>query len=69
MQLTVEREAGRVFVGFSEGRIQFAPTYKYIQNTDSYAGETAKTKKKRRTPSWWVLKLHSKGIRMYANLI
>ncbi|XP_022949924.1 type I inositol polyphosphate 5-phosphatase 5-like [Cucurbita moschata] len=51
-QLTVEREAGRAFVGFSEGRIQFAPTYKYIQNSDSYAGETAKTKKKRRTPSW-----------------
>ncbi|XP_022133073.1 type I inositol polyphosphate 5-phosphatase 5 [Momordica charantia] len=51
-QLNVEREAGRVFCGFSEGRIQFAPTYKYSQNSDSYAGDTVKSKKKRRTPAW-----------------
>ncbi|CAK9320605.1 unnamed protein product [Citrullus colocynthis] len=51
-QLNVEREAGRVFNGFSEGRIQFAPTYKYTQNSDSYTGETLKSKKKRRTPAW-----------------
>lgn len=51
-QLNVEREAGRVFNGFSEGRIQFAPTYKYTQNSDSYTGETVKSKKKRRTPAW-----------------
>ena len=30
----------------------FAPTYKYTQNSDMYAGETAKNKKKRRTPAW-----------------
>lgn len=53
MQLNVEREAGRVFCGFSEGRIQFAPTYKYSQNSDSYAGDTVKSKKKRRTPAWY----------------
>ncbi|KAK6923443.1 hypothetical protein RJ641_011747 [Dillenia turbinata] len=51
-QLNVEREAGRVFSGFKEGRILFAPTYKYSHNSDSYAGETTKSKKKRRTPAW-----------------
>ncbi|KAK7369373.1 hypothetical protein VNO80_11410 [Phaseolus coccineus] len=51
-QLNMERDAGRVFNGFKEGRIVFAPTYKYSQNSDSYAGETVKSKKKRRTPAW-----------------
>ncbi|KAL3721696.1 hypothetical protein ACJRO7_034092 [Eucalyptus globulus] len=51
-QLNIEREAGRVFNGFKEGRILFAPTYKYSHNSDSYAGETVKSKKKRRTPAW-----------------
>ncbi|XVF15153.1 hypothetical protein REPUB_Repub09cG0125400 [Reevesia pubescens] len=51
-QLNMEREAGRVFNGFKEGRIVFAPTYKYSHNSDSYAGETVKSKKKRRTPAW-----------------
>ncbi|XP_021273996.1 type I inositol polyphosphate 5-phosphatase 5 [Herrania umbratica] len=51
-QLNMEREAGRVFNGFKEGRIHFAPTYKYSHNSDSYAGETVKSKKKRRTPAW-----------------
>lgn len=49
----MEREAGRVFDGFKEGRILFAPTYKYSQNSDSYAGENGKSKKKRRTPAWY----------------
>ncbi|KAJ7956851.1 type I inositol polyphosphate 5-phosphatase 5 [Quillaja saponaria] len=51
-QLNIEREAGRVFNGFSEGRILFAPTYKYSHNSDSYAGETVKSRKNRRTPAW-----------------
>ncbi|KAK7358950.1 hypothetical protein VNO77_00892 [Canavalia gladiata] len=51
-QLNMERDAGRVFGGFKEGRILFAPTYKYSHNSDSYAGETVKSKKKRRTPAW-----------------
>nr|CAB3470057.1 unnamed protein product [Digitaria exilis] len=51
-QLMIEREAGRVFRGWKEGKICFAPTYKYTQNSDAYAGETAKSKKKRRTPAW-----------------
>ncbi|KAF0922184.1 hypothetical protein E2562_027782 [Oryza meyeriana var. granulata] len=50
-QLMIEREAGRVFRGWREGKICFAPTYKYTHNSDAYAGETAKSKKKRRTPA------------------
>ncbi|WOK92156.1 type I inositol polyphosphate 5-phosphatase 5 [Canna indica] len=51
-QLRLEREAGRVFHGWKEGQIYFAPTYKYTQNSDTYAGDTTKSKKKRRTPAW-----------------
>ncbi|KAJ8647123.1 hypothetical protein MRB53_000146 [Persea americana] len=51
-QLIIEKEAGRVFDGWKEGKILFAPTYKYSHNSDSYAGETVKSKKKRRTPAW-----------------
>jgi hypothetical protein len=52
LQLKIERDAGRVFKGWNEGRIYFAPTYKYSFNSDAYAGETAKSEKKRRTPAW-----------------
>ncbi|KAI4385793.1 hypothetical protein MLD38_003787 [Melastoma candidum] len=51
-QLKIEREAGRVFTGWKEGKIYFAPTYKYTFNSDSYIGEDAKSKNKRRTPAW-----------------
>nr|GLL19447.1 type I inositol polyphosphate 5-phosphatase 5-like [Ipomoea trifida] len=51
-QLNMERAAGRVFSEWNEGKILFAPTYKYTHNSDSYAGETGKSKKKRRTPAW-----------------
>ncbi|XP_058107611.1 type I inositol polyphosphate 5-phosphatase 10-like isoform X2 [Magnolia sinica] len=47
-QLKMEREAGRVFTGWKEGKIYFAPTYKYSNNSDSFAA----TRKKRRTPAW-----------------
>lgn len=50
----MEKEAGRVFNGFNEGRILFAPTYKYSRDSDAYAGETVKSKKKRRTPAWYI---------------
>ena len=36
----IERQAGRVFKGWKEGKIYFAPTYKYKLNSDTYAGET-----------------------------
>ncbi|KAL5700161.1 phosphoinositide 5-phosphatase [Ranunculus cassubicifolius] len=51
-QLNNEREAGRIFKGWKEGRIYFPPTYKYSNNSDVYAGETITSKKKRRTPAW-----------------
>lgn len=51
-QLKIEREGGRVFKGWKEGKIFFAPTYKYSYNSDTYAGETIKSKSKRRTPAW-----------------
>lgn len=50
-QLKTEREIG-VFRGWNEGKILFAPTYKYSWNSDSYAGEDVASKKKRRTPAW-----------------
>lgn len=51
-QLKIEREAGRVFEGWKEGRIYFPPTYKYSYNSDMYAGDTITSKSKRRTPAW-----------------
>ncbi|GAB4855222.1 hypothetical protein Ancab_023847 [Ancistrocladus abbreviatus] len=51
-QLKIEREAGRVFNGWREGKIYFAPTYKYSFNSDTYFGETITSKSKRRTPAW-----------------
>ncbi|CAN6471298.1 unnamed protein product [Victoria cruziana] len=51
-QLRIEQKAGRVFKGWEEGRIYFAPTYKYLANSDRYAVKTARSKDKRRTPAW-----------------
>ncbi|KAL4599273.1 hypothetical protein ACB092_11G115700 [Castanea dentata] len=62
-QLQIEREAG-VFKGWKEGKIYFAPTYKYSYNSDMYAGETKKSRKNRRTPAWCDRILwHGNGIR------
>ncbi|XP_076937841.1 type I inositol polyphosphate 5-phosphatase 10-like [Bidens hawaiensis] len=51
-QLKMEREAGRVFARWKEGKIYFPPTYKYSYNSDLYAGDTITSKSKRRTPAW-----------------
>ncbi|RZC79085.1 hypothetical protein C5167_003299 [Papaver somniferum] len=51
-QLRIERDAGRVFKGWKEGKIYFAPTYKYSIDSDAYSGESVKSKEKRRTPAW-----------------
>ncbi|KAJ7972513.1 Type I inositol polyphosphate 5-phosphatase [Quillaja saponaria] len=51
-QLRREQKAGRVFKGWQEGRIYFAPTYKYLANSDHYAAQSSKSKEKRRTPAW-----------------
>lgn len=63
-QLKIEREAGRVFKGWKELKIKFAPTYKFSYNSDAYAGENVRSKDKRRTPAWCDRILcHGNGIR------
>ncbi|KAI3967001.1 hypothetical protein MKW92_046128, partial [Papaver armeniacum] len=63
-QLRIEQKRGRVFEGWSEGRIYFPPTYKYSNNSDRYAGDDAHNKEKRRTPAWCDRILwHGRGIR------
>ncbi|XP_073139541.1 type I inositol polyphosphate 5-phosphatase 8-like [Henckelia pumila] len=51
-QLKIEQKAGRVFDGWKEGKIYFAPTYKYLANSDHYVVQTSSPKLKRRTPAW-----------------
>ncbi|KAK9061468.1 hypothetical protein SSX86_018649 [Deinandra increscens subsp. villosa] len=52
-QLKIEQNAGRVFEGWEEGKICFAPTYKYITNSNQYVvAQTSTPKEKRRTPAW-----------------
>ncbi|KAK6152445.1 hypothetical protein DH2020_015080 [Rehmannia glutinosa] len=51
-QLRTEQKAGRVFKGWEEGEIYFAPTYKYIKNSDQYVAQISTPKEKRRTPAW-----------------
>lgn len=48
-QLNIERQAGRAFAGFSEGRLNFVPTYKYQPGTDVYE---QRPDKKLRAPAW-----------------
>ncbi|KAJ3676669.1 hypothetical protein LUZ60_004081 [Juncus effusus] len=51
-QLRVQQKAGRVFAGWEEGTIYFPPTYKYVEDSDNYVGNSGKSKEKRRTPAW-----------------
>ncbi|KAK6140321.1 hypothetical protein DH2020_025958 [Rehmannia glutinosa] len=51
-ELRIEQKAGRVFKGWEEGEIYFAPTYKYLTNSDHYVPQTSTSKEKRRTPAW-----------------
>ncbi|XP_075510158.1 type I inositol polyphosphate 5-phosphatase 8-like isoform X1 [Primulina tabacum] len=51
-QLRIEQRAGRVFKGWEEGAISFAPTYKYFPDSDQYVNQTSTAKEKRRTPAW-----------------
>eukprot|EP00048_Salpingoeca_helianthica_P015319 m.226130 g.226130 ORF g.226130 m.226130 type:complete len:600 (+) comp16882_c0_seq1:14035-15834(+) len=46
-QLFKEQTAGRVFAGFTEGPIEFPPTFKYDLGTDDFD-----TSAKQRVPSW-----------------
>ncbi|KAI3455119.1 hypothetical protein Pfo_011782 [Paulownia fortunei] len=52
-QLKAELTKGRVFEGWHEKEIEFAPTYKYDKNSDDYYGSDHKIKAKRmRAPAW-----------------
>lgn len=55
MQLTRELRNGHVFDGWKEGVINFAPTYKYVFNSDRYVCENPKEGEKKRSPAWYVL--------------
>ncbi|CAL0328549.1 unnamed protein product [Lupinus luteus] len=49
-QLSRELKSGGVFGGWSEGTLNFPPTYKYEINSDKYHGEELLVKK--RSPAW-----------------
>lgn len=51
-QLQMEKNAGRVFEGWEEGHIDFAPTYKYAAHSDHYCCAQDKPGGKRRVPAW-----------------
>lgn len=51
-QLVREFKRGRTFQGWSEGTLNFPPTYKYEMNSNRYRGEDPKVG--RRTPAWCV---------------
>ncbi|XP_020549472.1 type I inositol polyphosphate 5-phosphatase 8-like isoform X2 [Sesamum indicum] len=51
-QLRIEQKDGGVLEGWEEGEIYFAPTYKYITNSDYYVVQASTPKDKRRTPAW-----------------
>ncbi|KAJ7952646.1 putative Type I inositol polyphosphate 5-phosphatase [Quillaja saponaria] len=51
-QLSIELSSGRVFDGWTEGLIDFPPTYKYEINSDRYFGENPKDGEKKRSPAW-----------------
>ncbi|KAK4781815.1 hypothetical protein SAY86_015917 [Trapa natans] len=53
-QLKAELVEGRVFQGWQEGAIEFAPTYKYCPNSDVYHGwnQEIRTSRRFRAPAW-----------------
>ncbi|XP_027098261.2 type IV inositol polyphosphate 5-phosphatase 9-like isoform X1 [Coffea arabica] len=52
-QLRTKLKDGQVFEGWQEGTIEFAPTYKYCPNSDSYYGNFGSRKgDKKRSPAW-----------------
>ncbi|KAJ6817358.1 type I inositol polyphosphate 5-phosphatase 2 isoform X1 [Iris pallida] len=51
-QLSSELRSGRIFDGWKEGMVDFAPTYKFEMNSGRYVGENAREGEKMRTPAW-----------------
>ncbi|KAF2531568.1 hypothetical protein F2Q70_00031733 [Brassica cretica] len=62
-QLVNEYKKGRAFDGWSEGTLQFAPTYKYQANSEEYTGANGKATL--RKPAWCDRILsYGKGMRL-----
>ncbi|KAJ0231982.1 Type IV inositol polyphosphate 5-phosphatase 3 [Hirschfeldia incana] len=62
-QLVKEYKKGRAFDGWSEGTLQFAPTYKYQAHSEDYTGVNGKTTL--RKPAWCDRILsYGKGMRL-----
>ncbi|KAJ7973998.1 putative Type I inositol polyphosphate 5-phosphatase [Quillaja saponaria] len=62
-QLVQELKKGRAFDGWSEGMLNFPPTYKYENNSEKYYGEDPKAG--RRIPAWCDRILsYGKGMRL-----
>ncbi|CAN7123069.1 unnamed protein product [Brassica rapa subsp. narinosa] len=62
-QLVKEYKKGRAFDGWSEGTLQFAPTYKYQANSEEYTGANGKATL--RKPAWCDRILsYGKGMRL-----
>ncbi|XP_057993474.1 type IV inositol polyphosphate 5-phosphatase 3 isoform X3 [Hevea brasiliensis] len=62
-QLVRELRKGRAFDGWTEGTLNFPPTYKYEINSDNYYGEDSKAG--RRVPAWCDRILsYGKGMRL-----
>ncbi|KAK9061733.1 hypothetical protein SSX86_018916 [Deinandra increscens subsp. villosa] len=68
-QLRKELENGGVFQGWSEGNIEFAPTYKYSAfNSNRYSGTLpSRAGEKQRTPAWCDRILwYGKGVKQHS---
>uniref|UniRef100_A0A0D9UXL2 Inositol polyphosphate-related phosphatase domain-containing protein n=1 Tax=Leersia perrieri TaxID=77586 RepID=A0A0D9UXL2_9ORYZ len=62
-QLKRELKKGRAFDGWTEGLLEFAPTYKYELNSEKYIGDDQRGG--RRTPAWCDRILsYGKGVRL-----
>ncbi|KAJ8770097.1 hypothetical protein K2173_011179 [Erythroxylum novogranatense] len=62
-QLVTELRKGHPFDGWSEGMLNFPPTYKYEVNSDKYCGDDPKAG--RRNPAWCDRILsHGKGMKL-----
>lgn len=64
-QLRREQEDGRVFQGWKEGNIDFAPTYKYSSsNHNRYSGGLpSRSGEKQRTPAWYITINHGSRLK------
>lgn len=69
-KLKAEMMDDRIFRGWKEGVITFAPTYKYFPNSDQYHGcsQGSQTLKKR-TPAWYNLMQINQKLQHYSDIL